>query len=188
MKRNSRSAFTFIELLIVTCLIMGLIILLLPVLSQARGKARGSQCQSNLQQISVALHVYAQDNFGKFPPQDNQLGSLYPYVQDLSIFACPTDVGAQVTLRNGKFIGQSYDYKGGLGTDDDPKIAIASDPLRINHNRGANFVFLDGHVKWINRSSGINLPVLGQPYNPQPRNPSMGITPPPPGSAMGGGQ
>jgi prepilin-type processing-associated H-X9-DG protein len=188
MKRNSRSAFTFIELLIVTCIIVALITILFPVFSQAREKARGSQCQSNLQQIGVALHVYAQDNFGKFPPKDNQLGPLYPYVQDLSIFACPTDVGAHVALRNGKLIGQSYDYKGGLGTDDDPKIAIASDSLRINHNSGANFVFLDGHVKWINRSSSARLPVLGQPYNPQPRNPFMGITPPPPSGAMGGGQ
>lgn len=188
MRYKKRSAFTFIELLIVACIIILLIAIFMPVFAQSREKARGSQCQSNLQQIGVALHVYAQDNFGKFPPKDDQLGPLYLYVQDLSIFACPTDVGAQVTLRNGKLIGQSYDYRGGLATDDDPKIAIASDPSRINHNSGVNFMFLDGHVKFMSRSSSMGLPILGQPYAPKPTNPFMGITPPPPGGAMGGGQ
>ncbi|MCS6863252.1 MAG: DUF1559 domain-containing protein [Abditibacteriales bacterium] len=167
MKRNTRAAFTFIELLLVACIIILLTTTLIPVFSRAREKARGSQCQSNLQQIGIALHVYAQDHFGKFPPQDNQLGPLYPYVQDLSIFACPTDVGVQVALRGGKFTGQSYAYKGGLATDDDPKIAIASDSWRINHSNGTNFLFLDGHVKWMSRSS-VRLPTLGQPFIPPP--------------------
>lgn len=181
MKRNSRSAFTFIELLIVACIIILLTTILIPVFSQVREKARTSHCQSNLQQIGVALRIYAQDHFGKFPPQDNQLGPLYTYVQDLSIFACPTDVGAQVTLRNGKLIGQSYRYKSGFGADDDPRVTLVSDPPSINHSGGRNVLFLDGHVESL---SPFVIPPLGQPIKPRPTS-GFTNTPLPP---MGGGQ
>ena len=182
MKRNSRSAFTFIELLIVACIIVVLMTILLPVFSKVREHARRAQCQSNLQQIGVALQVYAHDNFGKFPPKDNQLGPLHPYLHDLSIFACPTDFGVQVTLRNGKLTAQSYRYKGGLGADDDPMVAIVSDPQSINHNGGRNVLFLDGHVKFLRPSV---IPPLGQPIKPKQ---TSGFTNTPPLPPMGGGQ
>lgn len=182
MKRNPRSAFTFIELLIVTCIIVALTAILFPVFSQAREHARRTQCQSNLQQIGIALHVYAQDNFGKFPPQDNQLGPLYLYVQDLSIFACPMDVGAQVTLRNGKLIGQSYRYKSGFGADDDPRVTLVSDPPSVNHSGGRNVLFLDGHVRFL---SPFMIPPLGQPIKPRP---TSGFTNTPPLPPRGDGQ
>jgi prepilin-type N-terminal cleavage/methylation domain-containing protein/prepilin-type processing-associated H-X9-DG protein len=57
MKRG----FTLIELLVVIAIISILAAILFPVYSQAREKARQTSCLSNLRQIGVAWHLYAQD-------------------------------------------------------------------------------------------------------------------------------
>src|SRR5438105_232786 len=59
--RRTRSGFTLIELLVVIAVIAILAGLLFPVFAQAREKARGAMCVSNLRQISSAILMYAQD-------------------------------------------------------------------------------------------------------------------------------
>ena len=56
---NERSGFTIIELLVVIAVIAILIALLLPAVQQAREAARRAACSSNLKQLTLALHNYA---------------------------------------------------------------------------------------------------------------------------------
>src|SRR5688572_7877041 len=59
--------FTLIELLVVIAIIAVLIALLLPAVQQARAAARRTQCRSQLKQLVLAMHNYA-DSFGTFLP------------------------------------------------------------------------------------------------------------------------
>jgi len=109
-RRNRRTGFTLIELLVVVAIIAILAAMLLPVLSQARERARRALCASNMKQILLGMIMYTQDWRERLPTCDGEggaswqanlirgnyipqtRGGQYATYQSLyTIWKCPTD-------------------------------------------------------------------------------------------------
>jgi prepilin-type N-terminal cleavage/methylation domain-containing protein/prepilin-type processing-associated H-X9-DG protein len=110
--------FTLIELLVVIAIIAILAAILFPVFAQAREKARQGSCLSNMKQMALAVHMYAQDYDEILPPYNdavydfgnpdpttrkrsdgpwrtNYLWCLQPYMKNQQIQACPSMGGQE---------------------------------------------------------------------------------------------
>jgi prepilin-type N-terminal cleavage/methylation domain-containing protein/prepilin-type processing-associated H-X9-DG protein len=79
-RRNpARQAFSLIELLVVIAIVAVLAGMLLPAVGMVRSAARSTQCKSNLRQVHIAYHGYAEDNDGALPRQYYVAGVLQAY-------------------------------------------------------------------------------------------------------------
>ena len=72
--RELSRAFTLIELLVVVAIIAILAAMLLPALSRAKSRAKTIQCEGNLKQLNLCLHLYVADFNDFFVPNDSVAG------------------------------------------------------------------------------------------------------------------
>lgn len=98
----SRAGFTLLELLTVITVIGVLIAVTVPMLGMAQVAANRTKCMSNQRQIGLALHLYANDNNGEFPPtmhstsswrkEESWVFELAPYLNNVDeVRVCPSD-------------------------------------------------------------------------------------------------
>ena len=130
-------AFTLIELLVVIAIIAILAALLLPALSQAKEKARGSYCLNNLKQWGTATHLYTVDN-GDFLPPDGT-----PNPSDTS-----TNVGWYIQLPAVLSLPRYHDQPWRKDPNADPGRSVwicPSNPRRSNGNNLFHYC-LNEHV------------------------------------------
>jgi prepilin-type N-terminal cleavage/methylation domain-containing protein len=59
--KRRETGFTLIELLVVIAIIAILAAMLLPALAKAKEKAQRAQCQNNVKQLTLAMHLYGND-------------------------------------------------------------------------------------------------------------------------------
>lgn len=107
--QTRRGAFTLLELLVVIGIIATLAGMLLPSLAKTKHSSRRAGCISNLRQIGIAIHGYAQDHEGRMPygptaPPFSHPADFYPSTGSptslLSLRGTGMPVGLGLMLKN----------------------------------------------------------------------------------------
>ena len=114
-----RQAFTLIELLVVIAIIGILAAMLLPALNKAREKGRMAVCISNLHQITIAIHLYTDDNNGYMPTASyGTSATVGPWPKLLATYMPHRDSQTNATAKaNNAFICPSAKYPGFNNSD-----------------------------------------------------------------------
>ena len=141
-KRNLKKWFK----LAIALFVLGAV-LVVPVLGQAREKARRINCGGNLKCTGLALIIYAGDDIdhGYFP-SGNDFWLLHDqkYLVEGKIYCCPSALEPTTSSRD-----SSYQYFGDGICDaiTEPQLVPLSADKEGNHVDWFNVCFVDGHVK-----------------------------------------
>ena len=170
-----KKGFTLMELLVVMAIMSALAALLLPALGRAREKGRRTICMANLKQIGLAIHMYAEDYYERFPGNgvedtgSSEMGFLFPrYINASTVWDCPGDKkNSFATISNHILTNSSYAYDDEhLESEDlDIKLALSADrgvsgtlTKKSNHStEGVNVLYVSGAVRWVSADDAGNI-------------------------------
>jgi len=159
--RRVARGFTLIEMLVVVGVILVLVTLLVTALSAVNRKAFVVQCAGNLRQIGIATIAYiTHPDKGDLPPapMDAFRTNVLPYASGVKdIFICPANpyAGTNSYMLNPTLVNkgmtlnviQSSDYVNLMYDNPGPR------DTNTPHLTGANVLFVDGHVSFLNPSN-----------------------------------
>lgn len=137
--------------------LLGILMLIAPEGYPNREKAYHASCACNIKQMCLALKAYALDYDGYLPPAPAWSKTLYPYIEDSTVYKCPSayKISPLPTYSLNRVIAGSncsgvdkmvavYDSIPGRNLSGGPE--LLSDPAR--HDGGHNIGFADGHARW----------------------------------------
>lgn len=114
--KNSRRAFTLVELLVVIGIIAVLIAILLPALGKARRAASTAKCAASLKDLGNAFQMYAIEYKGYFPPAQLRPAGPPYYTLDATQYPFQSSGGENLYPYWFNFI-QKYVTKGSVGVN-----------------------------------------------------------------------
>ncbi|MGI5819674.1 MAG: DUF4349 domain-containing protein [Armatimonadota bacterium] len=147
--RRLLSTSRLVELLVVVGLLAVLGAILFPVFARSPEKARVASCLSNMKQIALALQMYAEDHDGYLPPAAGWEELVLGYANNEHIFRCPANLhdGAHYALSPfvaGRRVAAIAEPESTVMIYE---VGAGGQPV-FPHNDGANYGFVDGHVRW----------------------------------------
>jgi len=154
----SRRGFTLIELLVVIAIIAILAAILFPVFARAREKARQASCASNIKQLALAWHMYAQDYDERAVPMWAYIDSsgtrywaqsfLVPYIKNRQIWECPSydnvlNPGTCEDRTRGG-IGYNWSWDPAMGWDGSDRGWISFKKISVLERPAEFIILIDG--------------------------------------------
>lgn len=151
-RQSRQPAPRLAELFVVVAMLAVVAVVLFPVFSKGREKARVNSCLSNLKQVALAMQQYAQDYDETLPSADNWADDLLPYLKNRELLICPSDPTPETP---------SYSMVPALGgrrLEDIPAppetivlYEVESGQPVYRHNGGMNVSYADGHTRWLKK-------------------------------------
>lgn len=139
---------------------------------------RQTICQSNLREIAIAVAQYSEDYDERLPLAKSWSSDLQPYGPREAMYYCPA-------LPKGKLYGYAYNsklsakgYAVWSKADTTPLLYETAtlagnaygigENLAFRHESGANYAFMDGHVKWYPEGKAPNFVLKRQSSDYKP--------------------
>lgn len=138
-----RDGFTLTELAFIVIIILIFFTLSLPFINNIRRRAQLIGCEENLQEIGLALKLYASEHEGAFPSSLSEL-TEGGYVEDEMVFDCPS------SPHMGDAQEGDYHYTSGYTILSPSDTAIVFDKTE-NHKDGKHVLYISGDIVWENK-------------------------------------